>query len=389
MWGRGRVHLPADLRAARSLRGSLNPLLDSAFRAAVSRSAAGAADAIDAELVSLVAVGSATTGEFRPDRSDVDLVAVFRQELSIEEIRLFRGAALGDLAGSPCPIGLRVRCIGELADFAAHMASWGYDVGRHAKVLYGSSVVNFLSSPQVPSELLLRNLLGQLWWVVSQPDRGTAGVVYAAARALTELCHFALVLTGAFRGTGEERLAALREGAGPAWLLKELDVFEQAFALRTGRESAGDPMHLRKAWERLFASVFCAVLPTEDGFETLGRWFPLGSPSLEEPSRKILKRAFALTLGTEEIPLSTAGVPVYPGLAVLLCLHYLWELRRRGAMDRPLLEIAGEALGFLEPVPAHASFEALLQAFARLQIRSCSAAARDLEPHLRHLLAAA
>lgn len=372
----------------------MNPVLDPAFQAAVARSAIARSGGIGSELFSIVAVGSATTGEFSSERipsSDIDLVAIFREEVPIESIRLFRKAVLADLAASPFPIGLRARSIRELGAFDEHMASWGYHMARHARLLWGSPIIHFLSaSPRISDELLLRNLLGQLWWTVSQQQQRDATAVYALTRSVTELCHFSLVRAGVLLGTGTERLAAVREGAGPPWLAENLNVLEQAFALRAGRRlhlESREP--LQRLWEQWFARLLSALLPVVDRLDTLRLWFPLGSftPDLMEMACRALERASRQSIEIEAIPRAGRCLRVYPALAVLLCLHCLRMQPRRGAgHGSALLATAGETLGLLGAVPVQMDFETLRRDFARLQVGHCRAAAYDLEPHLQHLL---
>jgi hypothetical protein len=70
--------------------------------------AAGCTDALGNRVVSVILHGSLTLGDFRPGRSDVDLLVVVEQPLAVEEVRALQEAIEPIRAVAPTRVDLRI-----------------------------------------------------------------------------------------------------------------------------------------------------------------------------------------------------------------------------------------------------------------------------------------
>lgn len=273
-----------------------------AFRAAV-------ADGCGYEVLSVVLVGSVTTGEARFDGelpSDIDVLIVVDREASVEAARCCRQVmhSLNGLkAGLPrgVRLGIRTRGITELDAFQAHMASWGYDMGTYARTVYGVPIHEMLGpAVDIPDELILRNLLCQLWWAVSAPafpGLSRAMLEFILAWCVLELVHFGLVLNGTYRVNAADRLFAVHAGRCPSWLWENRATLGEALAIRRySIASQPQPRRLErllKMWQIAFFEVLLHLVPRLPTLAIVPFWFPLGCREVSDAVTAILRETVA------------------------------------------------------------------------------------------------
>ena len=395
---------------------NINKEIDSSTLRAIKEST----EAYSSQIISVVLVGSFTTGEFNNvgnQFSDIDILIIVAKSVSINEQRELRGRIVEHLVQLQPEgrFGIRLRSVDELEDFECHMLSWGYDLRRFARTITGIDLRTILGPKRIPGiELLTRNLLERLWCNVLYLPRTETSVeisdgVYAASRSILDLLHLTLASEGQFIGTHWERLGLLRKGITHSWLCEHQQLFDLCWEIKTGITVPSTSETVLSSMQKVSGQILLDLLrkfsmitcvPAE-----IIQWFPVPeySSPCDSSTLGLFERALEIVEPQQRTIVQWNCPQLIPLIAFLIAMDRAsWHLLRYDNRDRfrpyldQCLNTSADALATLcvayKGVTSAMVQEEMLRfqrmryAFAGVRMSHCESAKRDLEPHLFRLV---